>query len=88
VTPQKSAKFVEMKGFGAKRGALVGGLVGVIGGPVGMVAGRAIGALASKLRDSGSSTIGSSSSARRSALVTRQLSSTSRSTPSRRGNSC
>lgn len=53
VTPSGGAKFVEMKDFGAKRGALVGGLIGIIGGPVGILTGSALGALASKLRDSG-----------------------------------
>jgi uncharacterized membrane protein len=32
---------------------LLGGAIGIIGGPVGIVAGGAVGALASKLRDSG-----------------------------------
>jgi uncharacterized membrane protein len=32
---------------------LLGGVIGIIGGPVGMLAGGGIGALASKLRDSG-----------------------------------
>src|SRR5262249_43583032 len=35
------------------RGALIGGAIGIIGGPIGIVAGGGIGALASKLRDSG-----------------------------------
>ncbi len=47
------AKFVESKDWGAGRGALLGGAIGIIGGPVGIVAGAGIGALVSKLRDSG-----------------------------------
>jgi hypothetical protein len=47
------AKFVESKDWGAGRGALLGGVIGLIGGPIGMVAGGSIGALVSKLRDSG-----------------------------------
>jgi len=53
VKPDGSAKFVESKDWGAGRGALLGGAIGLIGGPVGVVAGGSIGALASKLRDSG-----------------------------------
>ncbi len=48
-----SAKFVESKDWGAGRGALLGGAIGIIGGPLGILAGGSIGALASKLRDSG-----------------------------------
>jgi uncharacterized membrane protein len=46
-------KFVESKDWGAGRGALLGGAIGIIGGPIGMLAGGSIGALTSKLRDSG-----------------------------------
>jgi Protein of unknown function (DUF1269) len=46
-------KFVESKDWGAGRGALLGGAIGIIGGPLGVIAGGGIGALASKLRDSG-----------------------------------
>ena len=53
VTPDGKAKFIESKDWGAGRGALLGGVIGIIGGPVGMLAGGGIGALASKLRDSG-----------------------------------
>jgi hypothetical protein len=53
VRPDGKAKFVESKDWGAGRGALLGGVIGIIGGPVGIVAGGSIGALASKLRDSG-----------------------------------
>src|SRR5436190_13976897 len=53
VTPDGSAKFVESKDWGAGRGALLGGAIGIIGGPLGILAGGSIGALASKLRDSG-----------------------------------
>src|SRR6266513_2352664 len=53
VKPDGSAKFVESKDWGAGRGALVGGAIGIIGGPLGILAGGSIGALASKLRDSG-----------------------------------
>jgi hypothetical protein len=53
VKPDGKAKFVESKDWGAGRGALLGGAIGIIGGPVGIVAGGAIGALTSKLRDSG-----------------------------------
>jgi uncharacterized membrane protein len=53
VKPDGSARFVESKDWGAGRGALLGGAIGLIGGPVGVVAGGSIGALASKLRDSG-----------------------------------
>jgi uncharacterized membrane protein len=48
-----SVKFVESKDWGAGRGALLGGVIGIIGGPIGIIAGGGIGALASKLRDSG-----------------------------------
>ncbi|MGI9658240.1 MAG: DUF1269 domain-containing protein [Gaiellaceae bacterium] len=48
-----TAKFVESKDWGAGRGALVGGAIGILGGPLGILAGGGIGALASKLRDSG-----------------------------------
>src|SRR5205823_9539332 len=53
VRPDGTAKFVESKDWGAGRGALLGGVIGIIGGPVGILAGGSIGALASKLRDSG-----------------------------------
>jgi Protein of unknown function (DUF1269) len=53
VKPDGSAKFVESKDWGAGRGALLGGAIGILGGPLGMLAGGSIGALASKLRDSG-----------------------------------
>jgi uncharacterized membrane protein len=53
VRPDGKAKFVESKDWGAGRGALLGGVIGIIGGPIGMVAGGTIGALTSKLRDSG-----------------------------------
>jgi uncharacterized membrane protein len=53
VKPDGKAKFVESKDWGAGRGALLGGAIGIIGGPVGILAGGAIGALTSKLRDSG-----------------------------------
>lgn len=53
VKPDGSVKFVESKDWGAGRGALLGGVIGIIGGPVGMIAGSSIGALTSKLRDSG-----------------------------------
>jgi hypothetical protein len=53
VRPDGKAKFVESKDWGAGRGALLGGAIGIIGGPLGIVAGGSIGALASKLRDSG-----------------------------------
>lgn len=46
-------KFVESKDWGAGRGALMGGVIGILGGPLGILAGGGIGALASKLRDSG-----------------------------------
>lgn len=46
-------RFTESKDWGAGRGALVGGALGLIGGPVGVLVGGGIGALASKLRDSG-----------------------------------
>jgi uncharacterized membrane protein len=48
-----NVKFVESKDWGAGRGALVGGVIGILGGPIGIIAGGSIGALASKLRDSG-----------------------------------
>jgi Protein of unknown function (DUF1269) len=53
VKPDGSAKFAESKDWGAGRGALLGGAIGIIGGPLGILAGGGIGALASKLRDSG-----------------------------------
>ena len=53
VKPDGSAKFVESKDWGAGRGALLGGAIGLIGGPVGVAVGGGIGALTSKLRDSG-----------------------------------
>jgi uncharacterized membrane protein len=48
-----NVKFVESKDWGAGRGALLGGAIGIIGGPIGILAGGSIGALTSKLRDSG-----------------------------------
>lgn len=53
VSPTGTPKFVELRDWGAGRGALLGGLVGIIGGPLGVLAGSGIGALASKLRDVG-----------------------------------
>ena len=53
VRPDGKAKFVESKDWGAGRGALLGGAIGIIGGPLGILAGGSIGALVSKLRDSG-----------------------------------
>src|SRR5436190_6964754 len=53
VKPDGKAKFVESKDWGAGRGALLGGAIGIIGGPLGILAGGSIGALTSKLRDSG-----------------------------------
>ena len=53
VKPDGKPKFIESKDWGAGRGALLGGVIGIIGGPIGIVAGGRIGALASKLRDSG-----------------------------------
>jgi Protein of unknown function (DUF1269) len=53
VKPDGSPKFTESKDWGAGRGALLGGAIGLIGGPIGVVAGGSLGALASKLRDSG-----------------------------------
>jgi uncharacterized membrane protein len=53
VKPDGKAKFVESKDWGAGRGALLGGAIGIIGGPLGIAAGASIGALTSKLRDSG-----------------------------------
>ena len=53
VRPDGKAKFTESKDWGAGRGALLGGAIGILGGPVGIIAGGSIGALVSKLRDSG-----------------------------------
>jgi len=53
VKPDGKPKFIESKDWGAGRGALLGGVIGIIGGPIGILAGGGIGALASKLRDSG-----------------------------------
>jgi uncharacterized membrane protein len=53
VKPNGKAKFIESKDWGAGRGALLGGVIGIIGGPIGILAGGSIGALTSKLRDSG-----------------------------------
>ena len=53
VKPDGKPKFIVSKDWGAGRGALLGGAIGIIGGPLGIVAGGSIGALASKLRDSG-----------------------------------
>lgn len=46
-------RFVELRDWGAGRGALLGGLVGLIGGPLGVLAGSGIGALAAELHDAG-----------------------------------
>jgi uncharacterized membrane protein len=46
-------KFTESRDWGAGRGALLGGVIGIIGGPIGILAGGGIGALTSKIRDSG-----------------------------------
>jgi hypothetical protein len=54
VRPDGTVRFVESKDWGAGRGALLGGAIGIIGGPPGMLLGGGIGALAAKLRDSGS----------------------------------
>jgi uncharacterized protein YaaQ len=53
VKPDGGVKFVESKDWGAGRGAILGGAIGIIGGPIGILAGGSIGALTSKLRDSG-----------------------------------
>ena len=53
VRPDGKAKFIESKDWGAGRGALLGGAIGILGGPLGIIAGGSIGALVSKLRDSG-----------------------------------
>lgn len=53
VSPYGTPKFVELRDWGAGRGALLGGLIGIIGGPLGVLAGSGIGALAAKLRDVG-----------------------------------
>jgi hypothetical protein len=53
VKPDGKAKFVESKDWGAGRGALLGGAIGILGGPLGILVGGGIGALTSKLRDSG-----------------------------------
>ena len=53
VKPDGKAKFVESKDWGAGRGALLGGAIGILGGPLGIVVGGGVGALVSKLRDSG-----------------------------------
>ena len=53
VKPDGKPKFIESKDWGAGRGALLGGVIGIIGGPIGIIAGGSIGALVSKLRDSG-----------------------------------
>jgi uncharacterized membrane protein len=53
VRPDGKAKFIESKDWDAGRGALLGGAIGIIGGPLGILAGGTIGALTSKLRDSG-----------------------------------
>jgi uncharacterized protein DUF1269 len=74
VKPDGKVKFVESKDWGAGRGALLGGVIGIIGGPIGIVAGGSIGALTSKLRDSGFKndqleTLGKSLGANNSAVV-------------------
>jgi uncharacterized membrane protein len=53
VRPDGKVKFTESRDWGAGRGALLGGVIGIIGGPIGILAGGGIGALASKIRDSG-----------------------------------
>src|SRR5215468_2156495 len=53
VKPDGKVKFTESRDWGAGRGALLGGVIGIIGGPIGILAGGGIGALASKIRDSG-----------------------------------
>jgi uncharacterized membrane protein len=53
VRPDGKVKFTESRDWGAGRGALLGGVIGIIGGPIGILAGGGIGALASKVRDSG-----------------------------------
>jgi uncharacterized membrane protein len=53
VSPSGTPRFVELRDWGAGRGALLGGLVGLIGGPLGVLAGSGIGALAARLRDAG-----------------------------------
>ena len=53
VRPDGKVKFTESRDWEAGRGALLGGVIGIIGGPIGILAGGGIGALASKIRDSG-----------------------------------
>jgi hypothetical protein len=65
-------KFIESKDWGAGRGALLGGAIGIIGGPIGILAGGSIGALTSKLRDSGSRTTSSRRSASRCSRTRRR----------------
>ncbi|WP_426624906.1 DUF1269 domain-containing protein [Leifsonia sp. McL0607] len=52
VRPDGAVKFTETKDWGAGKGALVGGAIGLLAGNRPFV-GAAVGALASKLRDSG-----------------------------------
>ncbi|MFD4420959.1 DUF1269 domain-containing protein [Agromyces sp. NPDC058484] len=74
VRPDGTPKFIESSDWGMGRGALVGGIIGLIGGPLGVLAGSGIGALATRLRDTGFRNdqlrqLGSSLNPGRSALV-------------------
>ena len=88
VRPDGKAKFVESKDWGAGRGALLGGAIGILGGPLGIIAGGSIGALVSKLRDSGFKTTSSSSSAGRCSPTARRSWSRSPATRSTRRRNC